>query len=583
MSTINQKQIINLAKDYLDNDELNDSEFYLYLYFLTDIEDIPTYLAANAYLSYIYVKTNKEFNLELLAINCESKKDLILDNSDSAYFLIRACYRTSNYLAKNGSYFKSYHYSNLCKYLFEKTYLKKTNSQSFQCVLDLNTSIYKNILQYVENTNNLFTEDANNNNIIYNKIKSIMNKINTKNYIDNLINKSTYLTPSEDFDITKETNNTLDSKDNTDIKSNTIFYLMSAKSIETINHFLNNNNISHTSLYRVEDTLKIYYNNDPSFLGLFPGPIDNSDLITNKLSYDLFIVDYLEKAKNNNKLKNLSVFKNIKLDSYLNSNNIDLYKVILKDDIRFKFYANSIFLKNGLEENVNFTYVGESDYMFLKKIFGSNIDIPREYNFEKDLIDLNYKCFEVIFICKTLRIKRKHLLCSQSLQISRHLNIKDLVIKLKYIYLAMLEYNVYDIDFNLKEKQELINEKLKINVKCLQSSKVSKFELLFTFNNNLKQFVVNEGIEYSEFTTNDDIKNKIYSLRSISNKSIDDFEYCPEEDFLVVEIDNENFVKIKSKYEKLSCSFCKENLIEINKNKISNCKNCSHVKYLFYY
>lgn len=429
--TINYDQLINMSKECYEKYPLM-SEFYLNLFKQTECSDVTSILNSYSLLSYIQTKQNKKYyNLVNYAEEALKFLDEAMENSDNTFNLIKILYRACSHLSDNSMKFRAMFYLRIGSRIFKKTSLERTQRENFKVFKELVETVNDDIARFLVSRMRFLNDKTEDVDLARKIIKTIGNKP------DDL---DSGLKPSNAMEL--DANSTTgDQSRSGDVD----YYLLSAKSARSMAHFLENKELKHQNLYLVDNVYELYFSENDNYLGIFPGTIDNSNLIE-------FVDRWIDP----------------------------------QDE------ASNVFLKNGLRELSDFLFVEESKYKKLKKVFGSEYDIKRRYIRQHDLIEQNLRRFNLLVLDETLRGYDISEIRIKAIQMSRF----DSVSKLKSKILRCVDY-VMPKEKSSKHKAAELGCSLKII-----SYNKEIFDLVYAFAHKEKKFVVDELTILEEATVN---------------------------------------------------------------------------------
>jgi hypothetical protein len=599
MSEINYQQILALSKTNLNEENYLQSDMFVNLFFSGNCKDISSILAAYSYQSYNYTKINFSFNLHSLIQNSISYLSKVLQDTDTSYCLVKILYRLSNFLFKDQSnFFHSIYLVDKCNYLFEKTFLKKTQADSFSVLQDLEVDIRKEILVYIYESSEFLKESSRvnlikeicknvpNNSYLIEKINNLkldstskfrqckklesqsnfsnnaMNEFNDQNMIINIENeKNTFNDSNNDQDSTS-----------IEKENNQLFYIISRKYFERLCKFIENNiNLREPHLLDLDNILKEYLKNSRSndlkekniesindenkANQVHPGPIDNLDLIDFKASWDIFLdkQNYYNSSRYfENKVKD----QGKQNKSFIKKDNIE--------ESEFNNIKERVALKPNLQEKLDFLYLELDDYMTIKEVFDSNYDIPRYYKPKYKEIECYYHNIDLLILSPKFRKSNYcNLISIKNTQFSKESTYENFVERIKLIYL-----NALGGDY-LSAGLEILST-LPLKLYLVEKKSFDMFELSLFFIKNQDSYDIDACQNFNE---------EIFNNMFLEKQSNAYNEFCIISEFEGIDfISNSSIKQIKN-----ICSYCNSNF---NKTTtVYKCQECNQVniKIKYYY
>lgn len=365
MSIINYKYLLNSSKSNLDDEKNASSEFYANLFMISKDKDITTFLTAASYKSYNLQKLNQNFYIFPLAIESIKYMKEVLSDSDSAYCIVKVLFRLAQYCFSTlKNYFFSYYLLSKVRIIFEKTYLKKSQTKAWEVFTKLYNEMVDKIDEYINNT----VQNISENKIDLDLLKNLVFDIMSQDYVIKTIEKLTLNSNKKEENINieeaNEENDEFKKKDNdfknidekTEYKKGLNFYIISKKYISQLNSFLNNPNLLDKNLYSFDKVLESYCSNQANENCAFPGPISNF----NNFKFD----DYW------NILVNPMTYhqKNINLS---NESKTEISNIA----------DENLDINDNLEYEKDYLLIYEEHYTLIKSIFNSDFDSKRIIDF----------------------------------------------------------------------------------------------------------------------------------------------------------------------------------------------------------
>lgn len=498
--SVNHQQILDTAKEFLDSKDFDESEYYLNLFFQTNCNQLEWLLDAQSYLSFCFIKTGRESNLPSLGYLVIDKAENVLKNTDLAYSLIRSLYRVANYFYNRKNINQSMKFISVGNYIFDNTFLKKVQVDAYNCFSNLCVNIKDMFKQTIDSSKRDFKNDIN----WLSNLSQIIERVAEKDYIDSIIKE-------------KEIVN----EDGSHVQQAFTINIISARYFERLANFVRAANSSK----QIESELFDYGKIQQQILkksvsdetGVFPGSIDNSDIITFEPTWECELQSEISPDGE------CSIISSLPMEL--------------------------VYLKNGVKENSDYLYINSTDYSQLKKTLGSDIDIKRAYLPNQNIFDINYRVMKLMFAGAELKSK-KNFINIKKLQVSRFISLSEFFLKLKIIYMKLAGYNVSTIK---------VSKKCVIKLKIFDQSKVSTFELIAGVTTDQSSLSVDDFLEIDE------------RLNDHSSKTVDDLQLS-KDDIILVEINDFSCLSVRSK-ERL-CSKC-SNPPQIDQT--IKCPNCSYV------
>ena len=526
---INYQQILGESKERLSSEKFHESEFLNNLFFTVECSDVPSFLAAYSFKSYNYTKIDFNFLLYSVGQNSLEKINEVLHDTDTAFCMVKILYRLADYIYKRDLYSKFFHAYYLvekCYFLFEKTFLRKTQPNSFKVLKDLDDLLKDKLASFISKSYSKLL-NANNDSIY-----------ELKNILENII-KNDYLKNDELEENEKNRENQIDTNmplDNTDMLGNITktpkskeikYYMVSKLSIEKVISFLSNSDLNKSNLYKIEEVLKNYLDDNSSSKN-YPCIISNLNLIDFKDNWDVFL----------------------NRDSYYyEANTQDEILNVTNKLIDFK---ERNYLKNGIVQNIDYYIVLENDYNKLKEYFSIDYDIPRYYSNNTKKIEIEYKHVELVMFSKKFKLEKYcNLIGNKFIQINNSYSFDDFKTKISLIYLSALGLDYF-------KASSYLDTNIKLYI-CSKSD-LNLFEVLLFFNSDKKDYYIQGIQELSK-----EIYSKLIINENTSNEDLANF-------MIFAEFENRSFLTLNNLN---LCKNCGNNLGAIT----NKCSDCSQVNF----
>lgn len=373
MSIINYKYLLNSSKSNLDDEKNASSEFYANLFMICKDKDITTFLTAASYKSYNLQKLNQNFYIFPLAIESIRYMKEILSDSDSAYCIVKVLFRLAQYCFSTlKNYFFSYYLLSKVRIIFEKTYLKKSQTKAWEVF----TKLYNEMVDKIDENINNTAQNISENKIDLDLLKNLVFDIMSQDYVNKTIEKLTLNSNKKEENIIKEEANeendefkkndhdfkNIDEK--TEYKKGLNFYIISKKYISQLNSFLNNPNLLDKNLYSFDKVLESYCSNQANENCAFPGPISNFNIFKFDDYWNILVNPMTYHQKN----INLSNESNTEISNKADEN---------------------LDINDNLEYEKDYLLIYEEHYALIKSIFNSDFDSKRILDFSHSPNNIN--------------------------------------------------------------------------------------------------------------------------------------------------------------------------------------------------